>query len=128
MHDVIGLPDRHIRRLAALAALLMGLALLAGRAVSPAYAATDTAITVDGTSGGRTFDGVGAVSGGGGNTRLLVDYPSTQRNQVLDYLFKPGYGAALQILKVEIGGDTNSTDGSEASFEHSKGDIDCNAG
>ena len=128
MHDVIGLPDRHIRRLAALAALLMGLALLAGRAVSPAYAATDTAITVDGTSGGRTFDGVGAISGGGGNTRLLVDYPATQRNQILDYLFKPGYGAALQILKVEIGGDTNSTDGSEASFEHSKGDIDCNAG
>ena len=128
MHHVIGLPDRHIRRLAALAALLMGLALLTGRALSPAYAATNTAITVDGTSAGRTFDGVGALSGGGGNTRLLVDYPATQRSQILDYLFKPGYGAALQILKVEIGGDTNSTDGSEASFEHARGEIDCNAG
>lgn len=128
MHNALSLPDRHTRRLAAMAALLLGLALLTGRAVSPAYAATNTAITVDGTSSGRTFDGVGALSGGGGNTRLLVDYPATQRSQILDYLFKPGYGAALQILKVEIGGDTNSTDGSEASFEHSKGNIDCNAG
>ena len=128
MHHVIGLPARHIRRLAALTALLMGLALLTGRALSPAYAATDTPITVDGTSGGRTFDGVGAISGGGGNTRLLVDYPATQRNQILDYLFKPGYGAALQILKVEVGGDVNSTDGSEVSFEHTKGDVDCDAG
>jgi hypothetical protein len=122
------LPERHIRRLAALAALILGLALLTGRALPPAYAAATTAITVDGTSGGRTFDGVGAISGGGGNTRLLVDYPATQRSQILDYLFKPGYGAALQILKVEIGGDTNSTDGSEASFEHSRGSIDCDAG
>ncbi|MGQ4330461.1 RICIN domain-containing protein [Streptomyces hayashii] len=128
MHHVIGVPDRHIRRLAAMAALLMGLALLTGRALSPAYAATRTAITVDGASAGRTFDGVGAISGGGGNTRLLVDYPATQRNQILDYLFKPGYGAALQILKVEVGGDVNSTDGSEISFEHTKGDIDCDAG
>ena len=128
MHNALSLPDRHIRRLAALAALLMALALLTGRAVSPAYAATDTAITVDGAGGGRTFDGVGAISGGGGNSRLLFDYPATQRSQVLDYLFKPGYGAALQILKVEVGGDTNSTDGSEASFEHARGEIDCNAG
>jgi hypothetical protein len=80
----------------------MALALLTGRALSPAYAATNTPITVDGAGSGRTFDGVGALSGGGGNTRLLVDYPSTQRSQILDYLFKPGYGAALQILKVEI--------------------------
>ncbi|MFF6880258.1 hypothetical protein ACFY9S_33870 [Streptomyces sp. NPDC012474] len=88
MHHVIGLPARHIRRLAALTALLMGLPLLTGRALSPAYAATDTAITGDRTSGGRTFDGVCAISGGGGNTRLLVDYPPTRRNQILDHLYK----------------------------------------
>jgi Glycosyl hydrolase family 59 len=29
---------------------------------------------------------------------------------------------------VEIGGDTNSTDGSESSIEHSRGTIDCTAG
>ncbi|MFD5257349.1 RICIN domain-containing protein [Streptomyces bobili] len=124
----MSLHDRLTRRIATVAALLLGLALLTGPVPSPAYAATSTAITVDGTSGGRTFDGIGAISGGGGNSRLLVDYPTTQRNQVLDYLFKPGYGASLQILKVEIGGDTNSTDGAEISHQHTRGAIDCDAG
>ena len=78
--------------------------------------------------GGRTFDGIGAISGGGGNTRLLTDYPAAQQQQILDYLFKPGYGADLQILKAEIGGDTNSTDGSESSIEHASGSINCGAG
>ena len=96
-------------------------------ATLPARAATPT-IRIDGNSAGRTFDGVGAISGGGGNSRLLIDYPEPQRSRILDYLFKPGYGAALQILKVEIGGDTNSTDGSESSHEHARGDINCNAG
>lgn len=93
---------------------------------SPAQAATS--ITINGSSGGRTFDGVGAVSGGGGNSRLLIDYPEPQRGQILDYLFKPNYGAALQILKVEIGGDTNSTSGSEPSHAHARGDLNCNRG
>jgi hypothetical protein len=92
----------------------------------PAEAAT--AITINGASAGRTFDGVGAVSGGGGNSRLLIDYPEPQRGQILDYLFTPGYGAALQILKVEIGGDTNSTSGAEPSHAHFRGDLDCNRG
>ena len=86
------------------------------------------AISVDGTSAGRTFAGIGAISAGGGNSRLLTDYPAAQQQQILDYLFKPGYGAGLQILKVEIGGDTNSTDGSESSIEHTQGSNDCNAG
>jgi hypothetical protein len=80
-------------------------------AAAPAAQAA-TAITVNGGSTGRAFDGVGAISGGGGNSRLLIDYPATQRSQILDYLFKPGYGAAVQLLKLEIGGDANSTDGS----------------
>jgi hypothetical protein len=87
-----------------------------------------TAVTIDGGSGGRVFDGVGAISGGGGNSRLLIDYPEPQRSQILDYLFKPGYGAAVQILKVEIGGDTNSTSGAEPSHEHTRGVINCNRG
>ncbi|MDQ7808764.1 ricin-type beta-trefoil lectin domain protein [Amycolatopsis sp. A133] len=95
-------------------------------AATPAQAATS--ITINGSSGGRTFDGVGAVSGGGGNSRLLIDYPEPQRGQILDYLFKPGYGAALQILKVEMGGDTNSTSGAEPSHAHFRGDLDCNRG
>jgi hypothetical protein len=115
-----------------LAVLLGLLALLSSMLVAAsapqAHAATSTTIDVNGASAGRTFGGVGAISGGGGNTRLLTDYPATQQSQILDYLFKPGYGADLQILKVEIGGDTNSTDGSESSIEHSEGTVDCNTG
>jgi hypothetical protein len=85
--------------------------LLAGAAVglvtTAASAAVSTTINLSGTGGGRVFDGVGAISGGGGNSRLLVDYPEPQRSQILDYLFKPDYGAAVQILKLEIGGDAN---------------------
>ncbi|MFG1809325.1 ricin-type beta-trefoil lectin domain protein [Streptomyces sp. NPDC049040] len=93
-------------------------------------APTATSITVDGShgQGGRIFDGIGAISGGGGNSRLLTDYPKAQQKQILDYMFKPGYGANLQLLKLEIGGDANSTDGSEPSIEHVKGQINCNAG
>src|SRR4051812_33603108 len=93
--------------------VLLGLLLAAGGIVgtgaSPAHAATS--ITINGASGGRTFDGVGAISGGGGNSRLLIDYPEPQRGQVLDYLFRPGYGASLQMLKAEIGGGTNPPPG-----------------
>jgi O-glycosyl hydrolase len=101
---------------------------LAGPAVPAATAGPTTTVTIDGSKGGRTFDGVGAISGGGGNSRLLIDYPEPERSQILDYLFKPGYGAALQILKVEIGGDTNSTDGAEPSHMHTATDLDCNRG
>ena len=87
-----------------------------------------TDITVDPAGTGRTFDGIGAISGGGGNSRLLINYPEPERSRILDYLFKPGYGASLQMLKVEIGGDTNSTDGSEPSIEHTKGTVNCDSG
>src|ERR1019366_6805704 len=74
--------------------------------------AQQTHVVLDGQSGGRTFDGLGALSAGA-SSRLLVDYPEPQRSQILDYLFKPNFGAALQHLKVEIGGEVNSTDGTE---------------
>jgi len=100
----------------------------ASRAATPLVAAATTAVTIDGTSAGRTFDGIGAISGGGGNSRLLIDYPEPQRSQILDYLFKPGYGAAMQILKVEVGGDTNSTSGAEPSHQHTATDLNCGRG
>jgi hypothetical protein len=87
-----------------------------------------TAIQLDGSSGGRTFDGVGGLSGGGGTSRLLIDYPAQQQSEILDYLFKPNFGASLHILKVEIGGDTNSTNGSEASHMRSRTDQNYNRG
>jgi len=107
---------------------LLGIAAVGVALADPAAAAASTAITISGTAGGRIFDGVGAISGGGGNSRLLVDYPEPQRSQVLDYLFKPAYGAAVQVLKIEIGGDANSTDGAEPSVEHTKGTVNCTAG
>ena len=91
---------------------------VAGATATPAAAASHHASPSTAPRAARTFDGIGAISGGGGNSRLLTDYPAAQQQQILDYLFKPGYGADLQILKVEIGGDTNSTDGSESSIEH----------
>ncbi|HYG25077.1 MAG TPA: discoidin domain-containing protein [Verrucomicrobiae bacterium] len=84
-------------------------------------------ITVDGRSGGLVFDGVGAVSAGG-SSRLLIDYPEPQRSEILDYLFKPNYGAALQILKVEIGADSDTTAGAEPSHEREPGSINCGRG
>ncbi|XP_052772475.1 galactocerebrosidase-like isoform X2 [Mya arenaria] len=66
----------------------------------------------------RRYDGIGGLSGGGATSKLLVNYPQQQRDQILDYLFKPGFGASLSILKVEIGGDAQSTDGTEASHMH----------
>jgi Glycosyl hydrolase family 59/Ricin-type beta-trefoil lectin domain/Galactocerebrosidase, C-terminal lectin domain len=109
------------------AAVCLVLAGVVAAAAPQAHAATTT-IAVNGASAGPTFGGIGAISGGGGNSRLLTDYPAAQQQQILDYLFKPDYGADLQILKVEIGGDTNSTDGSESSIEHTSGAINCSSG
>jgi Glycosyl hydrolase family 59 len=86
--------------------------------VTPCRAANQT-ITLNGNSPGRTFEGIGALSAGA-SSRLLVDYPEPYRSQILDYLFKPNYGASLQHLKVEIGADVNSTDGSEPSSMRSR--------
>jgi glycosyl hydrolase family 59 len=115
-------------RLRAFVLSAVALAAAATATLPPAPAKAATPITLNGASGGRVFDGVGAVSGGGGNSRLLIDYPEPQRGQILDYLFRPGYGAALQILKVEIGGDTNSTSGAEPSHAHFRGDLNCQRG
>src|ERR1700722_9722306 len=86
-----------------IAFLIVGTALwpVSASAAGPA----GTMITINGHRGGPVFDGIGAISGGGGNSRLLIDYPPAQRAQILSYLFGPG-GADLQLLKLEIGGDT----------------------
>ncbi|XP_026186802.1 galactocerebrosidase [Mastacembelus armatus] len=71
---------------------------------------------------GRVFDGIGGLSGGGATSRLLVNYAEPYRSQILDYLFKPDFGASLHILKVEIGGDAQTTDGTEPSHMHYEND------
>ncbi|HUE36681.1 MAG TPA: hypothetical protein VMO20_04770 [Candidatus Acidoferrum sp.] len=78
-------------------------------------------VTIDGHDTGKIFYGIGALSAGA-SSRLLIDYPEPQRSEILDFLFKPNFGAALQINKVEIGGDMNSTDGSEPSHMHTRDD------
>jgi hypothetical protein len=45
-------------------------------------------------SSARTFDGVGALSGGGATSKLLFSYPDKQRNEILDVLFKQQWGAS----------------------------------
>eukprot|EP01052_Picozoa_sp_SAG31_P047513 SAG31_NODE_9542_length_1260_cov_2.412575_2_plen_245_part_00 len=79
-------------------------------------------VPVDFSKVGRTFDGLGALSGGGGTSRLLYDYAEPQRTEILDALFDPGHGSSLQILKVEIGGDGQSTEATEASHMHTRDD------
>jgi galactosylceramidase len=79
-------------------------------------------ITLDGTAGGKLYEGIGAVSGGGATSAILKDYPEPQRSQILDLLFKPNFGASMQALYVEVGGDGNSTQGSELSHMHSRTD------
>lgn len=76
---------------------------LATAALSLAAAVGAVNVMLDGTTAGLRFDGNGALSAGA-SSRLLYDYPEPQRSQILDYLFKPGFGAALQIHKFEIGG------------------------
>ena len=60
--------------------------------------------------------------------RLLIEYPEPQRREVLDYLFKPHFGAGFQHLKVEIGGEVNSTDGIELTHQRSRTDRNYDRG
>eukprot|EP00026_Physarum_polycephalum_P004557 Phypoly_transcript_04579.p1 GENE.Phypoly_transcript_04579~~Phypoly_transcript_04579.p1 ORF type:complete len:674 (+),score=86.00 Phypoly_transcript_04579:71-2092(+) len=85
------------------------------------YAQTEV-INLSASSLGRTFDGVGGISGGGATSRFLIDYPEPQRSEILDFLFLPNFGASLQIFKVEIGGDSQSTEGTESSHMHTMDD------
>jgi galactosylceramidase len=87
----------------------------------PAFGAPPMPVTLDGRSAGRVFEGIGCLSAGA-SSRLLIDYPEPQRSQILDLLFKPNHGAGFQHLKVEIGGDVNSTDGCEPSHRHTRED------
>src|ERR1700722_6475123 len=122
---IVALAAAAVSVLAGLVPATMASAAVSGRGPSPLPV---TSIAVNGNGGDRVYDGVGAVLGGGGDARYLMDYPAAERTQILDYLFEPGYGASLQLLKLEIGGDANSSDGAEPSVEHTQGKIDCNAG
>ncbi len=93
--------------------------LVAGAAACLGFSAGALDIVVNGNSPGPVFEGIGALSAGA-SSRLLMDYPEPQRGEILDLLFKPGCGASFQHLKVEIGGDVNSTDGTEPSYARTR--------
>jgi hypothetical protein len=71
----------------------------------------DQTIELKGDAGGKRFDGIGAVSGGGATSVLFKDYPEPQRSQVWICCFKPKFGASMSALLVEVPGDANATQG-----------------
>jgi hypothetical protein len=80
-------------------------------------------LTLDPAKAGEEFEGVGAVSAGA-SSRLLIDYPEPARSNILDWLFLPKYGAGFQHLKVEVGGEINSTDGTEPTHARNREELD----
>jgi len=106
----------------ALFSILIGVSCLFGQG------SENQTIVLDGTAAGKLFEGIGAVSGGGGTSVLLKDYPEPQRSQILDLLFKPQFGASMQTLYVEVGSDGNSTQGTEPTHMRSRTDANFNRG
>lgn len=86
----------------------------------PAYAAADSnvhEITVDGDviDPVNTFRGFGAVTCNN-TSRLLMDYKEEHPDkywEMMELLFNPEKGAGLNHIKVEMGGDVNSSSGTE---------------
>lgn len=76
--------------------------------------AADSPIVLSSSAIAHTFTGHGGLSAGA-SSRLLRDYPDAQKADILDLLFLPKWGLGLNIIKVEIGGDAQSTDGTEPS-------------
>jgi O-glycosyl hydrolase len=89
--------------------------------------AENVSVSLDGSTALHRYDGHGGLSAGA-SSRLLWDYPEQQRSQILDFLFKPSFGAGIHQLKLEIGGDGQSTDGTEPSHMHTRGDYSCERG
>src|SRR5438094_6537353 len=85
-------------------------------------------VELKGAAGGKRFDGIGVVNGGGATSVLLKDYPEPQRSQILDFVFKPKFGASVSALLVEIPGDGNSTQGSMPSHMHTRDDLNYSRG
>eukprot|EP00041_Stephanoeca_diplocostata_P003381 m.33960 g.33960 ORF g.33960 m.33960 type:complete len:274 (-) comp14276_c0_seq1:2890-3711(-) len=81
-------------------------------------------IQLQSSQAAHSFTGHGGLSAGA-SSRLLYDYAEPHRSNILDYLFQPQFGASMQILKIEIGGDVQSTDGTEASHMHNRQDLSC---
>jgi galactosylceramidase len=105
------------------------IAISAAASVGAAGQASETQrIRLEAKAGGKRFDGIGVVTGGGGTAVLLKDYPEPQRSQILDMLYKPKFGASISALYVEIPGDGNATQGSMPSHMHTRDDLNYSRG
>ncbi len=68
-------------------------------AAALAACASAAPIVLDGGAAHHVYDGHGALSAGA-SSRLLWDYQEPYRSDILDYLFKPNWGANMHLLKV----------------------------
>ena len=84
-------------------------------------------ISIDTRTRGRIFRGIGGVTSNG-MTKLLVEYPQAERDEILDFLFTPKFGASFHTVKVEIGSDANGTCGTEPSHMRKEDDFDITRG
>ena len=112
-------------------------ALLMATDNTAAHATTLTSTTANISVASTTpFQGIGIGESAGGELRLLFDYPEPERTQILDLLFCTHgvtaisgycttgiYGVSTQILKVELGGDTNGSQGAESAFLHTQAEF-----
>ena len=90
--------------------------------VMPLTANAATTVNIDGNGTSRPFYGIGMVNSSG-TSKLLKDYPANQQSDILDFLFKPKFGASLQLVKNEIGADSNSSSGTEPSHWRNQADT-----
>jgi len=110
------------------AALMLAPLAANARAQAPAAETSIQTVQLSADRGGKRFEGIGVVEGGGGTGVLLKDYPEPQRSQILDLMFTPKFGASISALLVEIPGDGNSTQGSMPSHMHSRDDLNYRRG
>jgi galactosylceramidase len=83
----------------------------------PPPSQTRAAIRIEGKSLGRRWGGIGSAPATA-MERQLMHYPEPIQKEILDLMFTPNFGMALTHLKVEVGGDNNSTAAVEPSFAH----------
>jgi galactosylceramidase len=111
-----------------MAAASVLLALAALPAVGAVAPAPDAATTINASAPWYRYDGVGGLSGGGATSTFLMAYDEPYRSEIMDWMFKPGFAASLDILKVEIGCDDETTDGCESCHMRSPTDLNCSRG
>lgn len=85
-----------------------------------AGAVDESVASIDAATCGRKYEGIGALLAS--DAPWLKAYPEPQRSDILDVLFRPAWAAGLQVLKLEVGGDGQSTTNTESSHMHTEFD------